>query len=330
MGKTKISGIGYYVPEKILDNAYMESIVDTTDEWITTRTGIKERHVLADDQASSDMAIASSEIAIKDAGIDKKDIGLLVLATTTPDRLLPSTACIVATKLGLSCPAFDMYAACSGLVYGMNIAEQYIINNTCKHVLVVASESLTRFVNWTDRATCVLFGDASTSFIVSPKENDDDKNESEILSTYINSDGNFAEILDIPAGGSRTPASVETVEKHMHAIHMDGQALFKIAVDKMKSGLEIACEKANIGLTDLDLLIPHQANIRIIKSVGRYTKLPPEKVLINIDRYGNTSSASMGIGLCEAVYSGRIKRGDIVGMTAFGGGLTWAASVIRY
>ncbi len=322
-----IAGTGHCVPEKILTNADLEKIVDTTDEWITTRTGIKERHIADENTASSDLAIQAAKQAIEMAGISPLDIDKIILGTITPDMFFPSTACIVQAQIGAkNAMVMDISAACSGFLYGIDLAYSQIALGRNDVILVIGVEILTKITDFTDRNTCVLFGDGAGAVILMPSDNDDEG----ILATYGKSDGTLGELLYMPAGGSRMPATIETVEKRLHYLKMAGRDVFKYAVKAMSDAALKALEKAGVSGEEVDLLISHQANIRIIESTAKRAKIPMEKVFINIHKYGNTSSASIPIALNEAVRSGRIKKGDLVLLVAFGGGFTWGSALIRW
>ncbi|MFH1208936.1 MAG: beta-ketoacyl-ACP synthase III [Candidatus Omnitrophota bacterium] len=323
--RAAITGLGAYLPEKILTNADIEKIVDTTDEWIRTRTGIRERRIAAKDQATSDLALPAAQEALKNAGLTPKDLDLIIVATTSPDMLFPSASCFLQAKLGASCGAFDLAAACSGFTYALSVAEGFVKSGIHKNVLVVGAETITRFVDWKDRGTCVLFGDGAGAAVVSRS-----RDGHGILASHLGADGTQSEILQIPAGGSRIPPSAESVANGLHYIRMDGQALFKIAVKTMEQAVLKVLEHEKLRVKDINCLIPHQANNRILQAVAERLKIPSEKVFINVDRYGNMSSASTVIALYEAVKSGVIKKGDYVVLVAFGGGLTWGASLIKW
>lgn len=324
--RVKIVGTGSYVPEKVLTNEDLEKMVDTSDEWITTRTGIKTRRIASENEATSDMAYEAARKAIDEAGIKPEDIELIIVATITPDMFFPSTGCLVQQKLGAkNAVAFDLSAACSGYIFSYSVAAGYLTNGIYKNALIIGAEKLTSIVDWEDRGTCVLFGDGAGASVLVPSDND-----SALLSFDIGSDGSYGDLLYIPGGGSRNPATEETVKKRMHYIKMNGNAVFKIAVNKMKETFINSMEKAGITSDDISLLIPHQANLRIIDALRRSLKLPEDKVFVNIDKYGNTSAASIAIALDEALKMGKIKRGDIIGFAAFGGGLTWGSAILRY
>ncbi len=324
--KVKIIGTGSYVPEKVLTNEDLEKIVDTSDEWITTRTGIKTRRIAADNEATSNMAYEAAKKALKETELEPKDIDLIIVATITPDMFFPSTACLVQQKLGAkNAVAFDISAACSGYIFSYSVASGYLTNGIYKNALVIGAEKLTSIVDWEDRGTCVLFGDGAGASVLVPSNGD-----SLLLSFDIGSDGSYGDLLYIPGGGSRNPATEDTVKNRMHYIKMNGNAVFKIAVNKMKETFINSMKKAGIKSEDISLLIPHQANLRIIDALRRSLKLPEDKVYVNIDKYGNTSAASIAIALDEAIREGKIKRGDIIGFAAFGGGLTWGSAILKY
>ncbi|HDQ25217.1 MAG TPA: ketoacyl-ACP synthase III [bacterium] len=319
-----ILGTGYYVPERIITNKELEKTVDTTDEWIRTRTGIEERRIAADNEFVSDMGVRAAERAIQSAGIRKEDIGLVITATITGDNPWPASAALIQKKLGLgNTPAFDISAACSGFIYGIDIARSMVESGRYKNILLVAAEKLSSVTDWSDRNTCVLLGDGAGAAVIGPVETGG------ILSSVIYSDGASREMLYQPAGGSAMPATEETVKNKMHYLKMDGAEIYKLAVEKMPQALDEALKTAKITSEEVDFVIFHQANIRIIKSIAKRFKWPDEKNIINIQRYGNTSAATIPIALAEAVEQGRIKKGDIVAMSAFGAGLTWAGSIVK-
>lgn len=324
--KIKIIGTGFYVTDKVLTNADLEKIVDTTDEWITTRTGIKERHLAYDDQASSDFAIEAGKRALENAGLEIDDIDLIIVATATPDTLFPSTACWVQKGLnGKNIPAFDLSGACSGFLYGMIVSEGMILNGTCRRILLIAVETLSRITDWEDRNTCVLFGDAASAAVL-----EESQDESGMLSYYWGSDGNLGELLLLPAGGSRLPASKDTVEKRLHYLSMKGNEVFKHAVKRMGEAAQEALKNADLKSEQVDWLIPHQANIRIIQATGNRLRLPREKVFVNIHKYGNVSAATIPICLHEMKMEGKLSEGNILVMVAFGSGFTWAGIAYRW
>ncbi len=323
-----ISGTGSYLPEKIVTNDDMAKIVDTSDEWIFSRSGIKERRYASEKEFTSDMAAAAGKKAIESAGILPHDIDLVLIATVNPDMMFPSTACIVQAKLGIrtNIPCFDIEAACSGFVYGVEIATRMMQSGHYKTALVIGAEKLTSMVNWQDRNTCVLFGDGAGAVILKAI----DEPNVGIIDNVLGADGSGNMILSIPAGGSAMPANAETVANNMHSIRMDGKEVFKLAVKIMQEKAFEVLERAGVKPEELTLLIPHQANARIIESVAKRLKLSDDKVYVNIDKYANTSSATIPIALDEVVRSGRIKRGDYILFVAFGAGLTWGATLVKW
>ncbi len=323
---TSIIGTGHYLPQRVLTNADWEKMVDTSDEWITTRTGIKERHIAADYEATSDLCLHASKAALKDAGISPEEIDLIIVGTISPDNPYPSTACWLQKKLGLKdIPAFDIAAACSGFLYGLGMADSLIKNGMAKTILLVGAEIMTRIMNWEDRNTCVLFGDGAGAAILRATEE-----QKGILSFYWGADGSLGDLLMQPAGGSAMPASQETVEKKLHTVHMKGNEVFKHAVVRMQEAAIKAIELAGLQSSDIDLFIPHQANIRIIEATIKRANIPLEKTFINIDKIANISAATIPIALSQARESGRIKQGNNVLLSAFGAGFTWAGAVIRF
>ncbi|MFA5354057.1 MAG: beta-ketoacyl-ACP synthase III [Thermodesulfovibrionales bacterium] len=326
MLRARITGTGSYTPERVLTNHEVERIVETTDEWITERTGIKERRIAADNQATSDLAYEASKNALKAAGIKAKELDLIIVATVTGDMPIPATACLLQHLLGAkNAAAFDLNAACSGFVYGLSVAESFIKSGTYKTILLVGAETLSRFTDWEDRTTCVLFGDGAGAVVLEATEG-----ECGLLSTKIYSDGTIWDLLSVPAGGSRTPVSHETVDKRLHAIRMKGNETFKVAVRTLESLVVETLKENNLEPSQLAALIPHQANLRIIQATASRLGLSMDKVVVNLDRYGNTSAASIPIALDEAVRTGRVREGDLILLEAFGGGLTWASSLIRW
>lgn len=320
-----IVGVGQYLPDKILTNRDLERMVDTSDEWITTRTGIKERHIARKDEATSDMAFAAASKAIKDAKIKAETIDLIITATVTPDMQFPSVSSIVQKLLGAKkAVCFDVSAACAGFVYGLIIAEQFVARGVYKNALVIGAEKLSSITDWGDRNTCVLFGDGAGAAVITSVS------KPGIISTYLGCDGQGGDLLKIPAGGSREPASHNTVKKKMHYVKMQGNELFKLAVKIMVEAANKALSQAGFSCQDVDCFIPHQANTRIILAVAKRLGLDEKKIYININKYGNMSSASTAIALSEAVKCGRIKKGDIVVLDAFGAGLVWGACVMKW
>ena len=325
MKKVGIIGLGDYLPKKILTNKDLEKMVDTSDEWITTRTGIKERHIVSKNEAASDLAIKAAKEALKGAAFKPQGLELIIVATITPDMQFPSVSCLVQKALGANrACCFDISAACAGFVYGIVTAQQFIASATFKNALVIGVEVLSAITDWQDRNTCVLFGDGAGAAVLTEVKSGG------ILSTYLGSDGSQSELLMLPGGGSRHPASHQTVEKRMHYIKMRGNELFKLAVKIMADAAQQALARAGLKCQDIDCLIPHQANIRILLAVAKKLGLPQGKIFLNIEKYGNMSSASTAIALCEAVKHGRVKKGDIVLLDAFGAGLVWGACVIKW
>ena len=325
----RIAGTGHYVPEKILTNADLERMVDTNDEWIRTRTGIEERHIAAKNETTSDMAYQAGLNALEAAGVSGEDIDLIIVATNTPDYILPNTASLLQDRFGAK-NAFcvDISAACTGLISSLEIAFALLESRkNYRRALVFGAEKLSCVTNWTDRNTCVLFGDAASCVLL---EKTDDDAPSALLASSLHAAGQYGNILKIPAGGSFMPACPESVEGNLHTIHMEGKETFKLAVAAMVSACEETIKDAGISPDDIALVIPHQANIRIIQAVAKRLTVDNDRVYCNIAKYGNTSSASIGIGLDEAIRSGSLKRGDLVLMTSFGGGLTWGAVLVRY
>ncbi|MFH1540619.1 MAG: beta-ketoacyl-ACP synthase III [Elusimicrobiota bacterium] len=321
----EIIGIGSCLPEKILTNSELEKIVETSNEWIATRTGIKERRIARDADATSDLAIDAAKKALKKAKISAQDLDAIIVATITPDMFFPSTACFVQKGIGVNkAIAFDISAACSGFVYGITIAKSFIDSNMYKTVMVIGAEKLSSIIDWTDRNVCVLLGDGAGAVILKKTNS-----TSDILSTYLGANGNYNDLLMMPGGGSRNPATQKTIEERLHYMKMEGNKTFKIAVRTMADATKKAIELAKISCDDVKLLIPHQANIRIIEAVAKQLDIPIDKVFVNIQKYGNTSAASTPIALEEAISKGNVKKGDIVVLVAFGGGLTWGATAIK-
>jgi 3-oxoacyl-[acyl-carrier-protein] synthase-3 len=325
MKKVGIIGVGEYLPKKILTNADLERMVDTSDEWITTRTGIKERRMAADNEATSDLALAAAKEALGNAKLSGEDLDLIIVATITPDMPFPSVASILQNALSAKkAAAFDISAACAGFVYAISIAQQFIACGAYKNALVIGAEKLTAITDWKDRNTCVLFGDGAGACVLGEVK------DGGIVATYLGCDGSNLHLLNLPAGGSRKPASRETVDQRLHYIKMNGNELFKIAVRTMTDAALTVLEKAGLKFSDIDLIIPHQANSRIIMAVAKRLGLTEDKIFLNIEKYGNMSSASTATALVEAAKEGRIKKGDIVLLDAFGAGLVWGAAVIKW
>lgn len=321
-----ITGIGKYLPEGILTNDDLANMVDTSNEWIIERTGISERRIAKANIATSDLGTEAARAALKDANINPEDIDLIIVATTTPDHVFPSTACIIQKNLGLvNAAAFDLSAACSGFVYGLATGYSFISSGAYRKILVIGAEVYSKIINWEDRNTCILFGDGAGACILERCEEGYG-----ILSFDLGADGTGDNYLIVPAGGSKMPASIETVDKKLHSIQMDGKEVFKFGARIMERATRNALEKANLTIEDLDFLVPHQANIRIIESAAKKLKINNEKLCINLDKYGNMSSASIPVLLDEVVKEKRIKKGDIVVLVGFGAGLTWGSMAIRW
>ncbi len=326
----RIKGTGRFIPERILTNADLEKMVDTNDEWITTRTGIKQRHIAPKEMPNSDMALGAAQSALENAGLTADDIDFIILAGVSGDYLFPSTACVLQGKLGMKRKAacFDIAAACSGLLYSIDIGTNLLRGHkNWKNGLLVGSEKLSFFVDWNDRATCVLFGDAASAVIIGK---DDSVEEDFLLSSCMGANGHHVDLLYHPVGGSAAPVTHETLGTHAHALNMGGPEVFKLAVPAMVSAAKNVLEEAELPSSSLRWVIPHQANKRIIDAVAARLDVAPDKVYANIQNYGNTSAASIGICLDELNRSGQLNRGDLVLATAFGAGLTWAANLIRW
>jgi 3-oxoacyl-[acyl-carrier-protein] synthase-3 len=324
--RSRILGTGHYLPPIVRTNADLEKMVDTSDAWITERTGIRERRIAPDGVVTSDMATHAAREALAMAGLQPSDLDMIIVGTVTPDMPMPATAVYVQQKLGATtCPAFDLSAACAGFVFGLTIADKFVSSGTMKNVLVVGVELLSRVIDWNDRTTCVLFGDGAGAVVVGPT----DDSGSAILSTAIHTDGALAGSLMIPGGGSVTPASHEMIDQKLHKVHMKGQDIFKVAVRNLFSASKNALEAAGMTSENVDWICAHQANLRIIDQVTSRLAVPTEKVLINIDRVGNTSSASIPILVDENFRSGKIKKGDTVLMCALGAGISWGSALVR-
>lgn len=325
--KAGILGIGSYLPERRLTNADLSKMVETSDEWIVQRTGIRERRIAAEGESTSDLGTEAARKALVNADLKPEDLDLIVVATATPDHQFPSTACWIQKKLGAGrCPAFDMQAACSGFIYGLELCRALVERGFYQRILLVGSEKLTSVTDWTDRGTCVLFGDAAGAVVIGPSG----EGRGEILSTHLSANGGDADLLKVPAGGARMPATAETVAQGMHFLKMEGREVFKIAVKVMPESAFLALNKAGLTVKDVDWLVPHQANLRIIQTTAERLGIPMEKVLVNVDRLGNTSAASIIIALDQAQAEGRLKAGQKVVMAAFGSGTTVGAAVVRW
>jgi len=324
---SKIAGTGSYVPERILTNADLEKLVETSDEWIRTRTGVVERHVCREDESTSTLAFEAALKAMEAARVGPLDLDLILVATITPDMFFPSTACLLQERLGATnAAAFDILAACSGFIYGLAIADAFLHSGAYRTILLIGAETLSKIVDWQDRNTCILFGDAAGAAILQKTAG-----ESRILSTHLYSDGSKGSQLMMPGGGSRYPLSLKTIEQNLHRIKMEsGNEVFKLAVRAIEEAAIVALKHNGFDVSDVDLFIAHQANARIIHAVAQRLSLPIEKAFVNIDRYGNTSAASIPLALDEVVRQGRVQRGDLILLCAFGGGLTWGSALIRW
>ena len=319
---SRIIGTGGYLPEKILTNVDLEKMVETSDEWIRERTGIEQRHIAAEGQTTCDLAEQASLRALEMAGIDASKIDMIVVATTTPDKIFPSTACLLQQRLNIhGCPAFDVQAVCSGFVYALSVADQFIKTGMSKCVLVVGAETLSRITNWEDRNTCVLFGDGAGALILEASA------EPGILSTHIHADGEYEELLHVPSGVSKLPKTDDIAERTMA---MKGNEVFKVAVNTLSRIANETLEANNMQKEDIDWLVPHQANLRIIKATAKKLKLREDQTVITVNKHANTSSASVPLALDEAIRDGRIQRGQTLLLEAFGGGFTWGSALIKY
>jgi len=321
-----IVGTGSYLPQRVLTNADLEKLVDTTDEWIISRTGIRERRIAAEQECTSDMGAIAARRAMEQAGVRGEEIDLIICATLTPDMPFPATACLIQQKVGAKrAAAFDMEAACSGFLYGLEIGQQFITSGTYNTVLIIGAEKLSTIVDWEDRNTCVLFGDGAGAAVLRSRGEDHG-----ILTTCMGADGSQAGILLMPGGGARFPATKESVNGKMHYLKMAGKEVFKNAVVAMQTAAEEALRKCNLTINDIKCIIPHQANLRILEAIADRLGAPMEKVYINLDRYGNMSAASVAVALDEAAREGRFQRGDLILLVVFGSGLTWASCVIQW
>jgi 3-oxoacyl-[acyl-carrier-protein] synthase-3 len=322
MSYASIRGTGGYLPERVMHNREFEAIVDTSDEWIQERTGIKRRHIAAEDETTSDMGLAAARQAVAAADVDVSDIDLIIVATTTPDKVFPSTACIVQRRLELhDIPAFDIHAACSGFIYALDVADRFIKTGGARNVLIIGSETYSRIIDWNDRATCVLFGDGAGAIVLSEAD------EPGVLSTHIHADGEFENSLHVPAGIS---SGYDNVRAESAYIHMKGNEVFKKAVGTLGSMARETLSINNIDKHDINWLIPHQANLRIIAAAARKLDLPMDRVIVTVDDQANTSSASIPLALDTAIRDGRIKRGELLLFEAFGAGFTWGSALVRY
>lgn len=315
---SRITGTGSYLPAKILTNAELESMVDTTDEWIFARTGIRERHIAASDEYTSDLGIAAARKAIEAANVDVQEIDLIIVATTTPDRIFPSTACLVQDRLGIrnNSAAFDVQAVCSGFVYALSIADSMIKTGAAKTALVIGAETMSRITDWTDRSNCILWGDGAGAVILQASD------QAGIITTHLHANGSYEKLLTVPAG-----VSMQAGEK---TIKMEGNAVFKMAVNTLDQIVDETLLANGMQKSDVDWLVPHQANIRILQATAKKLDMSLDKVVVTVDKHGNTSAASIPLALDTAVRDGRIKRGDMILMEAFGGGFTWGSALIKY
>lgn len=321
-----IVGTGSYVPEKILKNADLERMVETSDEWIVTRTGIRERRIAAENETTSDMAANAARAALENANVSPEDVDMIIVATITPDMFFPSTACFVQTRIGaFKAVCFDVSAACSGFLYALEIGRQFISSGAMKTVLVIGAEKLSTIVNWTDRNTCVLFGDGAGAAVLQHRPG-----SRGILSSVNGSDGRFAEILQIPGGGCKIPVTAENAAQRLNTIQMNGKETYKQAVTAMLNAGQTALSLAGVSVENVACFIPHQANLRIIEAIASRMNVSMDRFMINLDRFGNTSAAAVAIALDEAARTGRMNRGDHILMVVFGGGLTWASTVVEW
>jgi 3-oxoacyl-[acyl-carrier-protein] synthase III len=326
MIQARITGTGSYAPKKIVTNHDLEKLVDTNDAWITERTGIKERRIAEQGQNTSDLAYEASRRALKSAGIGADEVDLILVATMTPDMILPSAGCVLQEKLGAKkAAAFDIYAACSGFIYGMSVANAFIRSGIYKNILLVGAEILSRFIDWEDRTTCILFGDGAGAVVIQRTAG-----KRGILSTHLHSDGSLGDLIHVPGGGTQHPASYETVRDRMHYIKMKGNETFKSAVRALEGVVQEALEHNKVKPEEIDFLVPHQANLRIIQAMAQRLRMPMEKVILTLPKYGNTSAASIPMALDEAVRGNKIKENHLLLFEAFGGGLTWASALVRW
>ena len=327
----KIIGTGSFVPEKVVTNKDLEAMVDTSDEWITTRTGIRERHIADKGVCTSDLAEQAARRALDMAGIKPEQLNLISIATATPDMVFPSTACILQKKIGaVNAACYDLVAACTGLIYSLEVAYSLLkaFPRKYRYALVLGADKLSSIVDWTDRTTCVLFGDGASAVVL--ENNPEDNDRDFVVESKIGANGNYADLLKLPGGGSVAPASHETVDQHLHFIKMAGKEVFKLAVGGLVDSCKTVLSASGVKPEEVAWVIPHQANMRIISAAAQRLDLPVDRVYVNIERYGNTSAASIGICLDELCRAGKLKHGDYILTTAFGGGLTWGAMLIRW
>lgn len=321
-----VTGWGMAVPQKILTNQQLEEMVDTTAEWIASRTGIQERRIASDHESTYTLALGAAQNALKTTTLDPNDIQLIIVASASPDHIFPATACLVQDSLGaINAGAFDLSAACTGFIFGLNMAAQAIRSGSLDNAIVIGAETLSRIVNWEDRNTCILFGDGAGAFVLQASET-----PGGILSCVMRSDGSGADLLSLPAGGSRYPASQKTLDQKLHTIHMNGREVFRFATREMASATREATNIAGLSLDDIELIIPHQANSRIIEAAARGLRVPMDRIMMNIAKYGNTSSASIPLAVCDAIDQDRIHPGDHLVLVGFGAGLTWGALVMQW
>ncbi len=321
-----IVGTGSYAPEKVLTNADLEKMVDTSDEWIVTRTGMKQRRIARDDQATSDLAAEAAKKALADAGVTPEEVDMIVVATITPDMPFPNTACVVQSLIGAkNAFCLGLEVACSGFLYAVEVAQQFVASGAVETALVIAAEKMSSITDWEDRTTCILFGDGAGAAVLQAKGA-----QHGVLTSVMGSDGTLTDLLMVPAGGSRMPTTQETLDQRMHFLKMEGREVYKHAVTIMTNAAGEALEKCGLTMDDVDCIIPHQANSRIIRSIANRLKIPMERVFVNLEKYGNTSGASAGIALDEAAREGKIKKGDIVMILVFGGGFTWGATLLEW
>lgn len=324
--RTRIIGTGSYYPERILANAELERLVETSDAWIFERTGIRERRIAAENEATSDLAVRAAERALEMAGVSAGELGLVIVATTTPDMLFPSTACLVQNRIGAkNAAAFDLSAACSGFLFGLSVADQYVKQGVFGSVLLIGAEVMSRITDYTDRTTCILFGDGAGAVVLQGEEG-----RRGILSAHIHSDGSLWEMIQVPGGGSRIPASRESVQQGQNFVKMKGNETFRTAVRTLEEAVRETLQKNGVSIQDISLFVPHQANIRILSAVAERLGLSADRMVLNLDRFGNTSAASVPMALDEAVRSGRIREGELLLLEAFGAGLTWGSALIRW
>ncbi len=324
--KASITGIGSYLPGKVLTNYDLEKMVDTSDDWIIQRTGIKERRIVENGQITSDLATQASLRAMEDAGVSPHDLDMIITSTITPDHIFPSTSCFIQQKLGATrASAFDILAACAGFIYALSIGQSFVNSGAMETILVVGAECLSTITDYTDRTTCVLFGDGAGAVVIQKSST-----KHEILSTSLAADGSQADVLIMPGGGAKIPASLESVQQRTHYIQFRGKEVFKLAINNITNLILETVKRNSLAIEDIDLIIPHQSNLRIIEATMEKLGLPMEKAFVNIDKYGNTSSASIPIAIDEARKEGRLSKGDLVMLVAFGSGLTWGSSIIQW